>query len=139
LGRFLLILVLLLVIVIAGAVAYLFLTGGNLFGPGTPLTVSAVETTVDPSTGKCPSSTYKFSGKIRTNSAGGDITYQWVKPDGTTTDPQVASIKKGDAVAVATLQFTFQGNGSAQGDAVLRVLKPTNLSSQAAHISYTCP
>ncbi|HEV3234405.1 MAG TPA: protein kinase [Candidatus Dormibacteraeota bacterium] len=138
-GRFLLILVLLLIIVVAGAGAVLFLTGGNLFGPGTPLSVSSVNTTVNPSSGKCPSSKYVFSGKVHTNGAGGDITYQWVKPDGTATDPAVATIKKGDTDAVATLEFTFQGNGSAEGDAVLRVLKPTNLSSQAAHITYTCP
>jgi hypothetical protein len=138
-GRFLLILLLLLLLVAAGVGAYLFLTGGTPFGSSTPLTVSAVTTSVNPATGHCPNSTYVFSGHVKTNGSGGDITYQWVKPDGTTTDPQVATIKKGDSEAVATLQFTYQGNGSAEGDAVLRVLKPTNLSSQAVHITYTCP
>jgi predicted Ser/Thr protein kinase len=137
-GRFLVILLLLLLLVAVGVGAFLFLTGGSPFG-GSPLTVSAVTTTVTPSTGKCPSSRYDFKGVVHTSGSGGDITYQWVKPDGTTTDPSVATIKRGDADATITLQFTFQGNGSAEGDAVLRVLKPTNLSSQAAHITYTCP
>jgi hypothetical protein len=134
-----LIVVLLLVIVLIGAGAFAVLTGGQFFGSSGPLTVSSVSNSVSPNSGHCPNSTYVFTGHVRTNGAGGDITYQWVKPDGSTTDQAVAQVKKGENDAVATLQFTYQGNGNAEGDAVLRVLKPTNIASQATHITYACP
>ena len=137
--RFLLVLVVLLIVLLLIVGAFLVLTGGGPFGSSSPLTVSAVSVTVGPTTGKCPSSKYVFTGRITTNgSAGGPITYQWVKPDGSTIDGTVDA-QKGEAETVATLEFTYQGNGNAAGDAVLRVIKPTNLASQPTHITYTCP
>ena len=80
-----------------------------------------------------------FTGKVRSNGAGGKLTYEWVKPDGTTTTSDAPTIPSGETESIVTLQFTFQGNGHAAGDATLHVVSPANIKSAPVHVEYVCP
>jgi hypothetical protein len=126
-------------LVLIGAAGYLAVTRFHVLGRELPLTVSSASAIVDKSTGKCPSHTYIFTGKVKSNGAGGKLTYDWVKPDGTTSDNASATIPSGENESIFTLQFTFQGNGHTTGDAVLHVSSPSNIKSAPVHVDYVCP
>jgi hypothetical protein len=126
-------------VLIGAAAYYLAVTRFHVLGGDLPLTVSAASAAVDNPNGKCPNHTYVFTGRVKTNGAGGKITYEWVKPDGTATNTATASIPSGETESIATLQFTFQGNGQAAGDAVLHVISPANIKSTPSHVQYVCP
>jgi hypothetical protein len=111
----------------------------HVFGGGPRLVIRSARVTVDRATGHCPSFPYSFTGRVVSNGAGGRITYQWLKPDGTTTNTAAASIPSGDKEWTARLLFTFQGQGQATGDAVLRVVTPADIKSPPSRIEYHCP
>jgi hypothetical protein len=111
----------------------------HLFGLGPSLVVKSARVTVDRASGHCPSSPYSFTGRVISNGAGGRITYQWLKPDGTTTNTASANLPSGEKEWTARLLFTFQGQGQASGDAILRVVSPKEIKSPPARIEYRCP
>jgi hypothetical protein len=127
------------VLVVLLAAGYLAITRLHVFGLGPPLAIKSARVTVDQASGHCPSSSYSFTGRVISNGAGGRITYQWLKPDGTTTNTASANIPGGDKEWTARLLFTFQGQGQASGDAILRVVTPTQVKSPPARIDYQCP
>lgn len=120
-------------------VGYLAVTRLHVLGAGNALVVKAARVTVDQASGHCPTSSYNFTGRVSSNGAGGRITYQWIKPDGTTTNTAAANIQGGQKVWTARLLFTFQGHGQATGDAILRVISPTEIKSAPARVQYLCP
>ena len=62
-----------------------------------------------------------------------------MKPDGTTTKIDTATIASDEKQTPTTLQFTFQGNGHASGDASLHIITPVDLKSTPTHVEYQCP
>ena len=134
------IIVVLVCLVLVGAAAYyVAVTRFHVLGRDLPLTVSGASATVNGTTGKCPTHTYVFTGKVKSNGAGGKLSYEWVKPDGTNTNSASTSIPSGETESIFSLQFTFQGNGQANGDAILHVMAPSNIKSAPAHVNYVCP
>jgi hypothetical protein len=131
--------VVLLGLVLIGAAGYLAVTRFHVLGGDLPLTVSNASATVNASTGKCPSHTYVFTGKVKSNGAGGKLKYEWTRPDGTNSDSASTSIPSRETESIFTLQFTFQGNGHTTGDAILHVISPSNIKSQPVHVEYVCP
>jgi hypothetical protein len=101
--------------------------------------VQGAQVAVAPAVGHCPRAAYVFTGTILTDGKAGDITYEWIRPDGGTTAAQSASLPANVRQGTVRLQFSFQGSGSASGDAKLRVLTPVDLTSAPAHIEYLCP
>ncbi len=124
------------VIAAAGIVAYFPL---HLFRNGATLHVKSISAAVTPASGHCPSARYVFIASVMTNGQGGPLTYEWAKPDQRVTDVKSASIPDGETNATATLEFTFQGQGSTSGDAVLHILTPNDVKSAPVHIAYQCP
>jgi predicted Ser/Thr protein kinase len=133
------IVVLVCLVLIGAAAYYVAVTRFHVLGRDLPLTVSGASATVNGTTGKCPTHTYVFTGKVKSNGAGGKLTYEWVKPDGTNTNTASTSIPSGETESIFSLQFTFQGNGQAKGDAILHVVAPSNVKSAPAHVDYVCP
>ncbi len=130
-----LLLPLLLIIVIAGAAFFLI---SRSSGPA--VAVTAVTAAAAPPVGHCPSATFLFTGKIQTNGGAGTITYQWIQPDGSPAAPTEQTVEKSSGLVTVTLQFTYHGNGSADGNkAQLKVLKPAPVDSNTAPVQYRCP
>jgi eukaryotic-like serine/threonine-protein kinase len=125
----------LLLVVALVAMAYFLL---NRNGPP-PVAVMGAEAVVSPQVGHCPSATYVFTGRIFTKGGAGNITYQWVQPDGLLGQETVQNVTSGQTIVSVRLQFTFKGNGSTMGAAHLKVLKPSALESTPASVQYLCP
>ncbi|MFN2466145.1 MAG: serine/threonine protein kinase, partial [Candidatus Dormibacteria bacterium] len=130
-----LVFLLVLLLVIAGGAYYLLNRG---VAPA--VAVTAVEAAANPPVGHCPSATFVFTGRIHTNGGAGNITYQWIQPDGTPATPTDQQVEKGSGIITVTLQFTYHGQGSADGNqAQLKVLKPSAIDSNPAPVQYRCP
>ena len=126
-------------VVILVVTGFIAITRLHVLGRDAGLVVKAVRVTVDRPGGHCPTFQFNFTGRVSSNGAGGPITYQWIKPDGTTTNATSANLPSGEKEWIARLQFTFQGQGQATGDTVLRVISPTDIKSLPAHVTYQCP
>jgi hypothetical protein len=124
------------VVAAAALIAYFPL---HLFRNGAALRVNSISAAVTPASGHCPSARYVFTASVMTNGQGGPLTYEWAKPDQRVTDVKSASIPDGETNATATLEFTFQGQGSTSGDAILHILTPNDVKSAPVHIVYECP
>jgi predicted Ser/Thr protein kinase len=134
--RLLLPLVLLLLLAAGAFVLYTRLSGA----PVAVTAASAKITTGTSAEGHCPSANFSFTGTIQTNGESGEITYQWVQPDGTLAAPAVQPMSKGQTSADVSLQFTYKGNGDATGDKTqLKVLKPSAVDSNVVPVQYRCP
>jgi hypothetical protein len=136
-GRFVRNLLILLVVVVLIAGGAFYFINKNL---GPTVAVTAVEAGTSQPVGHCPSTTFLFTGKIHTNGGGGSITYQWTQPDGTKAASTEQQVDKGANEVTVTLQFTYSGNGSADGNqAQLKVLKPSTVDSNTVPVQYRCP
>ncbi|GAC1335216.1 MAG: hypothetical protein NVSMB17_17850 [Candidatus Dormibacteria bacterium] len=92
------------------------------------------------SVGHCPEAGFDFTGTIQTNGNAGEITYQWVQPDGTLADPTTQTIAKNQASVAVSLHFTYKGRGEANGDKTqLKILKPNPVDSNVVPVQYRCP
>jgi hypothetical protein len=125
----------LLLLIALGAIVYFLLNRNS----GTTVVVTGAEAVASPQVGHCPRATYLFTGKIFTKNGAGDITYQWVQPDGLLGQEAVQKVTSGQTLVSVTLQFTYTGNGSTTRAAHLKVLKPTALESAPAGVQYLCP
>ena len=137
---FRLLLPLVLILLLAGGAFYAY----NRFfsGPALAVTAATAETTHGGpgAVGHCPTASFDFTGTIQTNGGAGDITYQWIQPDGTPAQETTQSVNKGQTSIPASLHFTYKGNGSANGDKTqLKVLKPSAVDSNVVPVQYRCP
>ncbi len=74
---------------------------------------------------------------VRTNGGAGSLSYQWVRSDGGATEAREERLPRDRDEARLRLLWTFQGEGTMEAVAELRIIVPTRLSA-AAHISYRC-
>jgi len=137
---FRLLLPLLLILLLAAGAYYAYT---RLFsGPALAVTSVTAEITHGSTgaVGHCPTASFDFTGTIQTNGGPGEITYQWIQPDGTPAQETPQSVNKGQTSIPASLHFTYKGNGSANGDkAQLKVLKPAPVDSNVVPVQYRCP
>jgi hypothetical protein len=94
------------------------------------LALTGLSADVSPSAGGCGTK-FVFTGKVGVRAGSGQLTYQWIKPDGATTDPTTGAVEPGRRVYDANLEYTLRGPGHLRGDAVLIVTKtgPAPVSS----------
>jgi hypothetical protein len=115
--------------------------GAGEAGPATsviqPLRLTGVTIAVNPSSGGCGTK-YVFSGRIVLGARSGQVTYEWIKPYGSTTDPATTTIDVRNGTVDTQLDYEIDGAGMLSEDVVLHVLKPVDLRSAPAHIAYGC-
>ena len=137
---FRLLLPLVLILVLAAGAYYAY----NRFLGGPALAVTTVKAEITHGStgdvGHCPTASFDFTGTITTNGGAGDITYQWIQPDGTPATETPVHVEKGQTIVPASLHFTYKGNGDATGDKTqLKVLKPAPVDSNLVPVQYRCP
>jgi hypothetical protein len=105
------------------------------------LVIRSVNVTVSPVAGvlHCPSATVLYAAAISTNGNPGQLSYRWMRPDGSEGPTNTANLNRGQANASTELSFTFTGNGSASGHATLIITSPPYLPTDGPEISYRCP
>ncbi|MFF4659158.1 hypothetical protein [Streptomyces sp. NPDC001381] len=76
-------------------------------------------------------------GVVRTDGRAGELSYRWVRNDGTASDVLHATVAEGRRVVRLHLLWTFQGQGSYAAAAELRVLSPGGGTARTA-FTYDC-
>lgn len=103
---------------------------------GDPLSVTGV--TVRPSSSAIGcDGVVTVSATIRTNGAGGTVSYRWRRSDGTVTSPVQQPIAPRTRLTEVTLLWAFHGPGSMKATAVLEVLSPESARAEGS-FTYTC-
>lgn len=126
--------------IVIAAVLVVLLVQRRAPSPAPPaLAVTGITVRVAPTVGHCPSATFLFTATMSTNGGAGNVVYQWMEPDGSTSAQTTVSIGSNSSTADATLRFTFSGSGTATGSAVLQVLEPNPTRSAPVPIQYACP
>jgi hypothetical protein len=104
--------------------------------PSENLVLTGVTAAVSPRSGGC-GTTFHFTGKVAVARGAGALTFEWMKPDGATTDRTTAIERLGSRYQ-PSLEYSLRGPGHLSGDAVLVVSKPVQLRSAPVHIDYAC-
>ncbi|WP_330347194.1 hypothetical protein [Streptomyces sp. NBC_00582] len=76
-------------------------------------------------------------GVVRTDGHAGELSYRWVRNDGTESDVLHARVAEGRRTVRLHLLWTFQGQGHYAASAELRVLSPGGGTARAA-FTYDC-
>ncbi|WP_416981758.1 hypothetical protein [Streptomyces sp. T028] len=77
-------------------------------------------------------------GVVRTDGHAGELSYRWIRNDGTESDVLRATVAEGRRTVRLHLLWTFQGQGRYAAAAELRVLSPAARTARAA-FAYDCP
>ncbi|MFI7504039.1 hypothetical protein ACIBVL_37270 [Streptomyces sp. NPDC049687] len=77
-------------------------------------------------------------GVVRTDGRRGELSYRWVRNDGTASDVLHATVAEGRRVVRLHLLWTFQGHGRYTAVAELRVLSAGGGAAKA-EFTYACP
>ena len=120
-------------LVIAGYVAWTWWQENNNAVQVTKVTVTPV---IPPTTAACDVNV-DVVGLIETDGQAGKITYQWLRNDGETSSLLEQSVKKGERSVQVHLFWRFQGKGSRDAEATLRILKPTVIQG-SSKFTYSC-
>jgi hypothetical protein len=104
---------------------------------GPVLATGAVRLTVAPAAGRCPRTTFTFTGAIPVRGRGA-VTYQWLRPDGVT-DTGTVNVAPGQGTSTAVLEWTLSSSSQFEGTATLRVVSPPGLAPAQAAVRYDCP
>lgn len=82
----------------------------------------------------------RLTAVISTNGSAGTIDYEWVRSDGATSSDLAQAVSRGQHQASVVLEWNFEGYGSLDATATLRILSPTSpgTSSAAASFTYAC-
>ncbi|MFJ1753471.1 hypothetical protein [Kitasatospora sp. NPDC088134] len=80
-----------------------------------------------------------IAGVLETDGGEGDVTYRWVRSDGTDSGPITQHVLRGRHRTEVTLRWTFQGQGEAAATARLEVLEPSGGRTAEAAFTYSCP
>lgn len=103
---------------------------------GPPLEITGVAVTAEAPAG-CDA-TAPVTAVLRTNGRPGTIRYRWHRSDGTVSAPLEERVGRGRREARLTLLWTFQGRGTVEAVAELRVTAPASHTASAA-FTYRCP
>jgi hypothetical protein len=76
-------------------------------------------------------------GTIQTDGSAGLITYEWLRSDGQSSGALEQAVKKGETSTQVHLYWRFQGQGTLDATATLRILKPQVLEA-ATKFTYSC-
>ncbi|MEU8077298.1 hypothetical protein AB0B31_17820 [Catellatospora citrea] len=120
-------------LVIAGYVAWTWWQENNNAVQVTKVTVTPV---IPPTTAECDVNV-DVVGLIETDGQAGKITYQWLRNDGETSVALEQSVKKGQRSVQVHLFWRFQGKGTRDAEATLRILKPSVVQG-TSKFTYSC-
>jgi hypothetical protein len=99
--------------------------------------VSKVEvTTSTPLKGKCDVQV-DLVGTITTDGTAGIISYEWVRSDGKSSGVLEQSVRKGETSTKVHLYWQFQGRGTLNAKATLRIISPTQTQA-SKDFTYSC-
>ncbi|MFC4503920.1 MULTISPECIES: hypothetical protein [Streptomyces] len=121
------------VLVLVAALVFLFWRGHD----APALSVRGVAVTAPARATGCDR-TVEFVGVVRTDGGEGELSYRWVRSDGTTSDVLRAAVPEGRREVRLRLLWTFQGQGRYPAVAELRVLSPDG-GTASARFTYDCP
>ncbi|MEU3253141.1 hypothetical protein [Streptomyces sp. NPDC006997] len=119
-------------LVVLGVLAFL---AWQRLGPS--LAVDAVTVTARPTALEC-GGTAHVVGVVATNGRAGEVTYRWVRSDGTASGVLTEVLARGQDRARLHLRWTFEGEGHHAARADLRVLTPTPRTA-TVRFTYDCP
>lgn len=120
------------VLILAVAVLIYFLWGRGT----TPVAVDSIGVKAATPTVTC-GQTERLTAVITTNGGAGTLTYQWTRSDGTRSDVLSQNVSKGDRQATVSLLWDFDGPGTYDASATVRILSPGDASASAA-FRYVC-
>ena len=105
-----------------------------------PIRVSGIEVEVTPQAarGHCPSSTFRFTGRVSTEGGPGKLTARWTGPNGQPADEVTLETVRSGQPIETTFIFTFRGPGGASGHATLQV-NGAPVSAISPKVTYECP
>lgn len=81
--------------------------------------------------------TEHLSGVVLTDGGRGTFRYEWLRSDGTRTGPLTRAVSRGTRQATVVLDWSFEGYGSFDATATLRVLSPDTAAARAS-FTYRC-
>lgn len=120
------------VLILVIAIVIYFLFGRD----GSGVAVTGVGVSGSTSSVACGQSE-RLTGTFSTNGEAGTITYQWLRSDGTRSGQLRQAVEHGTRRVTVTLDWTFQGHGTLQATAILRVLSPGDATASAS-FTYLC-
>ncbi|MFB7248473.1 hypothetical protein ACFCYX_39215 [Streptomyces populi] len=82
--------------------------------------------------------TADITGTVTTNGRPGELTYRWVRSDGTSSKVLREDLTRNQKQAKLHLLWTFQGEGRYEARAELRLLSPVR-RTVSAELTYHCP
>ncbi|GAB7188473.1 hypothetical protein ATKI12_8304 [Kitasatospora sp. Ki12] len=100
------------------------------------LAVTGVTVTTDPAGPGC-AGTAVVTAAVETNGGSGTLRYRWLRSDGTTSDELVQDVRSGAHRTDLVLRWSFEGQGSLQATATLRLIAPGTRSAGAS-FTYRC-
>ncbi|WP_354643973.1 hypothetical protein [Kitasatospora camelliae] len=104
---------------------------------GRPTAVAAATVSSDAAGPACDG-TAVITGTLETTGGEGNVTYRWVRSDGTTSEVLTQHVPSGHHRTDVILRWTFQGQGTMDATATLEVLTPT-VRSASTTFPYDCP
>ncbi|GAA1420361.1 hypothetical protein [Catellatospora coxensis] len=120
-------------LVIAGYVGWNWWQERNNAVQVTKVTVTPV---VPPVTAEC-NVNVDVVGLIETDGQAGIIKYEWLRNDGETSGMLEQAVKKGERSVQVHLFWRFQGKGSREAEATLRILEPSVVQG-SSKFTYSC-
>ncbi|MEU9448739.1 hypothetical protein [Streptomyces sp. NPDC048277] len=103
---------------------------------GPTLAVTGVGIRTAPAGPGC-NGTAAITGTLRTNGGSGDVTYRWIRSDGTVSETLHQHIARGARRTDVVLRWSFDGQGTLRATATLEVLSPDPLTASTA-FPYRC-
>jgi len=84
----------------------------------------------------------RLTAVISTNGSAGTIDYEWVRSDGATSSNLAQAVNRGQSQATVVLEWNFEGYGSVDATATLRIISPkptgSGTSNASASFTYAC-
>ncbi|MCZ4125523.1 hypothetical protein [Streptomyces sp. H39-S7] len=103
---------------------------------GAPLGIDSVSVTSAPARVTC-GGTEVVTATVRTNGWGGNISYHWVRSDGTDSGPQKQYVRPGEHQVQLPERWTVVGRGTFRGTTTLWITTPGR-RGVAAIFDYSC-
>ncbi|MGW4645792.1 hypothetical protein [Kitasatospora sp. NPDC004289] len=104
---------------------------------GRPVAVNSVSVQTGSADLACDG-TQTITAALETDGGAGDVSYRWLRSDGTDSGPLTQSVQPGHHTTQLTLRWSFHGRGTLDATATLQVDAPTAHTS-AVSFRYTCP
>ncbi|MFI5530785.1 hypothetical protein ACIA8O_19810 [Kitasatospora sp. NPDC051853] len=104
---------------------------------GRPVAVNSVSVQTGSADLPCDG-TQVITAALETDGGAGDVSYRWLRSDGTDSGPLTQRVEPGHHTTQLTLRWSFHGQGTLDATATLQVDAPTAHTS-AVSFRYTCP